>query len=211
MDIEFKGFEQWLGVKTKISEGFVPCPVCNQWTNDIRKVPERFRLYTSPFARKEYACVYCIAKGSGYRKKLEEDAQKPKCTTFHNCPSGFVYFLDCSHDSDGMVKIGTAKTMRNVRNRMSDAKRTYGLSCDPLLMRVIETNCGISLEHFMHDVFKKKRMYREMFVLDEEATRYILRLDNYMKVYKAISVFDPDYRRFKDSEIIYQLNAPLGV
>jgi hypothetical protein len=89
-----------------------------------------------------------------------------------------------------MVKIGTARTIKNVRARLIDAKRTYGLSCAPTLIRVVETNCGISLEKYIHDTLENKRLYREMFVLDDESNKYISNLSDYIEVVKGRGIFD---------------------
>jgi len=193
MEIKFVDFDQWGSIKDRISRGFIPCPVCDQWTNDIRVFPERLMRYEPFFKRERYACVYCIASASNKKREIERESKIPKCYHTHKhpqCVSGFVYFLDCSNDGDNMVKIGTARTMKNVRARLIDAKRTYGLSCAPTLIRVVETNCGISLEKYIHGILGNKRLYREMFVLDDESNKYISNLSDYIEVVKGRDIFD---------------------
>lgn len=187
MGIEFKDFDQWLWVKDRISGGFIPCPVCNQWTNDIRKIPDGLMRYISIFTIKEYACGNCIDTAVGNKTRDEIDAKTPKCNIIshkRNCTSGFVYFADCSSRDIFMVKIGTSKSSKGISSRLYDVRKSYGLVNPPNLLRVVETNCGVSLEKYIHDVLRNKRLYREMFELDDDVSRYIAGINDYVEVGK---------------------------
>lgn len=187
MGISFEDFDQWNEIKSKILNGLILCPSCDQWSNQIRKIPDRFLPFMATrYVRQcEYACDYCIADASERKRKYEHRNDEPTCGGFHfgndeysDCRGGFVYFADCGSMK---IKIGFSHNEKTIMNRVSAIKRDYKITT-PKLMKYVETNCCTSLEGWFHRKFTK--IQRELFLLDESQYKYVLELPDYIQVKK---------------------------
>lgn len=188
MSISFENINQWNEIKSKILHGLIPCPSCDRWCDQVRKIPDRYIpfMMTRYSHQCEYACDYCIAEASDRKRRYEHRNDKPTCWGFHSrnggtqesCLDGFVYFADCGNMQ---IKIGCSRSEKAIVNRVSAIKRDYKIS-SPKLIKHVETNCYTTLERWFHTKFNK--IQRELFLLDESQYQYILDLPDFISVGK---------------------------
>lgn len=106
--------------------------------------------------------------------------ENPICMTYHThgdkptaCRMGFVYIAHCG----GIFKIGYSNTRKGIKYRVESISSNYGVRFN--LIHIIETSCGVGLEHHIHWLFRKSAKGHEMFWLSYREIEQIKSIEEF--------------------------------